>query len=223
MLGSMMTRLLLPLTLAALLAAPLWAKPFQAKTDLKRCLVGNQAGLLKVLHPDRKVAYTRGIDDRSLARMSEADREALLTPLGIDRSNLAAVSTQLMRDYAKLPRKEAIALLGAMAGSPALDAPTLAKIESFLVGIMRKSPDVMARRQAILALAVLPEVRPETVAQVVAHYEKCQNLWETFPIQQFFEYHAAHVRSADDFARTRARLAAVRSLYTPMVLNYLDS
>lgn len=219
----MMTRLLLPFTLAGLLVSPLWAKPFQARTDLKRCLVGNQAGLLKVLTSDRKVAFTRGIDDRTLARITEADRQALLTPLGIDASNMAAVSTQLMRDYAKLPRKEAIAVLGAMAGSPNMDPDTLTRLEPFLVKIMTQSPDVIARRQAILALAVLPQVAPETVAQVVRHYEKCQNLWETFPIQQFFEYHAVSLKKTSDFAQVRARLAAVRSLYTPMVLNYLDS
>ena len=213
---------LLPLLLLSLLLSPAWAKPFQPKIDLRRCLVGNQAGLLKVLTPERKTAYTRGIDDRSLASMTEADRTALLTALGIDRSNLNSVASQIMRDYAQLPRKEAIAVLATMAGSPELDKGILDKLQPFLVNVMLNSPDVQARRQAILALAILPEITSQTMTHVVEHFEKCQNLWETFPIQQFFEYHAVSIRQAANYTQLRVRVAAVQSLYTPSVLAYLD-
>lgn len=217
----MKTLFLLPLLLLSLLS-PAWARPFQPKIDLRRCLVGNQAGLLKVLTPDRKTAYTRGIDDRSLASMTETDRTALLTALGIDRSNLGSAATQIMRDYAHLPRKEAIAVLATIAGSPEIDRAILDKLQPFLVNIMLKNPDVQARRQAILALAILPEVTSQTMTYVVEHFEKCRNLWETFPIQQFFEYHAGSIRQAANYAQLRVRVAAVQSLYTPSVLSYLD-
>jgi len=126
-----------------------------------------------------------------------------------------------MRDFAKLPRKEAIAVLCAIAASP--DFAGRERVESFLVGIMQRSSDIFARRQAILGLAVLPQVRFNTVAAVVSHYETCQNLWETFPIQQFFEYHARQVRAESNYGLVRSRLEAVRSLYTGSVLGYLDS
>ena len=207
----------------SLLLGQAWAKPFQAKVDLKRCMVGNQAGLLKVLTPERKVAYTRGIDDRSLAQMSDSDRTALLAPLGIEPGNYGRVAQQLMNDYAKLPARETIAVLGTLAGSAEMDDPTRDRLEPFLVQVMRSDKNVQARRQAILALATLPRVQAHTVADVVAHYESCQNLWETFPVQQFVEYHAQDIRKAADFAQLRARMAAVESLYTPALLGYLES
>ena len=213
---------LIALAVSALLFVPCSAKGvFQAKTDLKRCMVGNQAGLLKVLGFDRKVLFTRGIDDRQQAHMDEASRSALLTALNIEPAQYATVADGLMRDFAKLPRKEAIAVLCAIAASP--DFTGCERVESFLVGIMQRSTDIYARRQAILGLAVLPKVRFDTVASVVSHYEKCQNLWETFPVQQFFEYHAGQVRAESEYAQVRSRLAAVRSLYTSSVLGYLDS
>ena len=209
------------LVIPLLLLSPAWARPsFQAKTDLRRCLVGNQAGLLKVVGTDRKTIYSRGIDDRNLAQMSQESRQALFAALGIERSNLAGVATQLMREPA---HKESVAVLGALAGSAELDPATRTKMETFLLKVMTKSKDVQARRQAILALAVLPEIQAETIGQVVNHYEQCQNLWETFPVQQFFEYHAGRVRQASDYTALRSRLQAVNSLYTPTVLGYLDS
>lgn len=213
---------LLALVVSALLLAPVSAKGvFTPKVDLKRCMIGNQAGLLKVLSLQRKVLFTRGIDDRAQARMDEASRAALLSALNIEPDQYAKVADQLMRDWNKLPRKEAIAVVSAIAASP--DFAGRAKVESFLVDVMKTSNDIYARRQAVLGLAVLPSVRPDTVASVVARYETCQNLWETFPIQQFFEYHATQIRSDSDFSGVRSRLAAVKSLYTPSVLGYLDT
>lgn len=210
---------LLALAVSALLLAPVSAKGvFTAKTDLKRCMIGNQAGLLKVLSLQRKVLFTRGIDDRDQARMDETSRSSLLSALNIEPDQYVQVADQLMRDWNKLPRKEAIAVVSAIAASP--DFAARDRVETFLVGVMKSSSDIYARRQAILGLAVLPGVRSETVAEVVAHYETCQNLWETFPVQQFFEYHAAQVRGDKDL---RVRLAAVKSLYTPSVLGYLDT
>lgn len=220
----MKTHKLLPLvlTLALALAGQVQAQPFQPKTDLKRVMVGNQAGLLKVLTPERKVAHTRGIDDRNLALMSESDREALLSPLGIGRAHYGKVATQLMKDFDTLPRKEAVAVLGALGSSQHLDPATRSEIEGFMVRTVQKSPDVYARRQAVLALAVLPEIQPATVEAVVSHYEKSTNLWETFPVQQFFEYHSPRIKLQEELVSLLPRLAKVPSLYTPMVLSYFD-
>lgn len=217
-----MKALLLTLAVSALLLAPVSAKGvFTPKVDLKRCMVGNQAGLLKVLSLQRKVLFTRGIDDRDQARMDEASRSALLSALNIEPDQYANVAGQLMRDWNKLPRKEAIAVLSAIAASP--DFAARDEVETFLVGVMRTSNDIYARRQAVLGLAVLPVVRHDTVASVLSRYETCQNLWETFPIQQFFEYHAAQIRAESNYSQVRMRLAAVKSLYTPSVLGYLDT
>ena len=180
--------------------------------------------IYKVPNPDLPFLgahFTRGIDDRQQAHMNEASRTALLTALNIEPAQYATVADALMRDFAKLPRKEAIAVLCAIAASP--DFAGRERVESFLVGIMQRSSDIFARRQAILGLAVLPQVRFNTVAAVVSHYETCQNLWETFPIQQFFEYHARQVRAESNYGLVRSRLEAVRSLYTGSVLGYLDS
>ena len=216
-----MKSLLIALVVSALLFVPCSAKGvFQAKTDLKRCMVGNQAGLLKVLGFDRRVIFTRGIDDRQQAHMDEASRTALLNALNIEPPQYATVADGLMRDFAKLPHKEAIAVLCAIAASP--DFVGGERVETFLVGIMQRSTDIYARRQAILGLAILPQVRFGTVAAVVSHYETCQNLWETFPVQQFFEYHASQVRAESDYGLVRSRLGAVSSLYTSSVLGYLD-
>lgn len=210
---------LLAIALSALLLVPASAKGvFTPKVDLKRCMVGNQAGLLKVLSLQRTVLFTRGIDDRDQAHMDENSRSALLSALNIEPEHYLSISDSLMRDWNKLPRKEAIAVISTIAASP--DFANRAKVESFLVRVMKSSTDIYARRQAILGLAVLPSVSPDSISEVVAHYETCQNLWETFPIQQFFEYHAAQVRG-DSGVRTR--LAAVKSLYTPAVLGYLDT
>lgn len=214
------------LTLVALiscLVGPGWARPFQAKTDLKRCLVGNQAGLLKVVSPQRKVLFSRGIDDRSLAVLSPSDRLQLLKALEIDPGQINSVAEGLLKSFARIPGKEAVALLSVLATSPDLNPQLREEIETFLVTQMNRHKDVAVRRQAILALAVLPRVRQATVTSVIQRFETCENLWETFPIQQFFEYHGPNLRATPEVGDVKTRITAVRSLYTPAVLHYLDS
>ena len=63
----------------------------------------------------------------------------------------------------------------------------------------------------------------QAVNQVISFYERSTNLWETFPVQQFFEYHASSVRGLPDYNNYRKRLSAVQSLYTSYLLEYLDS
>lgn len=214
------------LSVAALTAGLIgsaWARPFHAKTDLKRCLIGNQAGLLKVVSPQRKVLFTRGIDDRSLAILSPSDREQLLKALEIEPNQINSVAESVLKDFARIPGKEAVALLSVLATSPDINPQLRQKIETFLVAQMSRHKDVAVRRQAILALAVLPQVSQATVVSVIHRFETCENLWETFPIQQFFEYHAPGLRTTPELPEMKARVTAVRSLYTPAVLHYLDS
>jgi hypothetical protein len=204
------------------------AKPTAAElalqADLKRLMVGNQAGIVKVLGPNRVgVAYARGIDDRSFARMDDEARQAIFEALGVQSASLVERSNDVMKTYSKLPKKEAVAFLATVATTPGLDAAQRAKVEEFLAKVMESDKDVTARRQAILALAVLPEVAPTTTERVLALYEKSENLWETFPVQQYFEYHAAQVRQLVNFDQLRERISSVKSLYTPNVLTYLEA
>ena len=74
----------------------------------------------------------------------------------------------------------------------------------------------------MLSLAVGKDVDPEVVEAVLALYETSENLWETFPVQQFFQYHAEELRTWPNFQTIRTRVAAVNSLYTANILNYLD-
>ena len=210
---------LVPLVLLSLSS---WVQAAPA-LDLRRVMVGNQAGLLKVLTPARKIAYTRGIDDRSLARMDESGRSALFQALGLPESGMARSAENLMRAYASSPKKEAVAVLSAVGSSPKLDDATQEKIESFMLGVVAREKDIAARRQAILALAVMPDPGLEVTEKMVAHFEKTDNLWETFPVQQFFEYHASEIRQFSQFPALRARLSKVHSLYTPAILGYLDT
>lgn len=209
---------------AAAKAAKLTAAELALQAELKRLMVGNQAGIVKVLGPNRVgVAYARGIDDRSIARMDDAARLAIFEALGVQSATLVQRSDDVMKTYSKLPKKEAVAFLGTVATTPGLDAAQRTKVEDFLVKVMETDKDVTARRQAILALAVLPEVAATTTERVLAVYEKSENLWETFPVQQYFEYHAGRVRQLSNFDQLRERISSVKSLYTPNVLTYLEA
>ena len=194
-----------------------WAAPaFQPKVDLKRCLVGNQAGLLKVVSPQRTLMFGRGIDDRSLAKMTPQDRAALLQALNINPQQEATVANGLMKSFATLPRKEAVALLATLACGPMQPTQRL-EVERFLVKTLQSDKDVQVRRQALLALAVLPTSEATTALAVVRHYEVCTNLWETFPVQQYFEHQSLQLAMLPEFGDIQRRASAVSSLYTQSV------
>lgn len=193
------------------------------KTELKRLMIGNQAGIVKVLGPNREgVAYSRGIDDQSFARINHEACDHIFSALGLKSQDVTPLVEHILLHYATLPRKESVAIMSVAACSPTLDPASRDKAEKFLVEVMDTDKDVHARRQAILALAVQPKVSAETAERVVALYERSENLWETFPVQQFCQYHAAQLRHLDSFPQLRQRVAAVNSLYTPAILNYLD-
>ena len=95
-------------------------------------------------------------------------------------------------------------------------------IKQFLIQVMKSDKDVVVRRQACLALAVGDTLDQEVVNAILDFYAGSENLWETFPVQQFFEFQAEKIRSMPGLAQTRERVAAVNSLYTPAALRYLD-
>jgi len=208
------------LALVLLLTSFAHAAPFDAAKDLKLLMIGNQGGILKVFNPGKKgVAFYRGLDDRSTAPLNAAHRAGLFAALRLSGDRLQPAAADVMKRFARLPRKEATAFLGALASEPGLDSTA---IRAHLIKTMNTDQDVAVRRQAILALAVSHRVDAADVEQVLRRYEKSQNLWETFPVQQFFEYHADDVRGMMDFAKIRGRLAAVNSLYRANVLGYLN-
>lgn len=195
---------------------------FEAARDLKRLRVGNQASILKVMDSSNQHEQVyRALDDRSAARFTTAQRAALFGALGIPSSDLPRAAELVMRGYAGLPKREALAFLGAVGSHPGLDADYRAHLQSF-VGARLAEKDVTLRRQAVLALAVMERPAPATVEKVLAFYEHSENLWETFPVQMFFEYHGAEIRTGDDFARVHERVEAVNSLYRQNILSYLE-
>lgn len=195
----------------------------EIKTELKRLMVGNQAGIVKVLGPNRQgVSYVRGLDEQSQARFTEESCQLVFQALGFPTARLDSLAQDVMINFQTLPKKEAVAFLGALNCTSVTNLSTKAKAEKFLIQVMESDKDVYARRQAILALAVKPQVESDTTERVLALYERSENLWETFPVQQYFEYHASQLRHQANFPQVRERVSAVKSLYTPAILAALD-
>lgn len=206
-------------------SAGAWATAYTFKpaADLKRIRVGNQAGILKVMARDnKKEAVFRGIDDRGIAWITTKQRAQMFTELGVPVTELGRAAAAVMDGYAKLSKKEALAFLGAVGSEPGLDPAVKARLEAFLVGKMLAEKDVVLRRQATLALALVDRPAPGTVDSVLKQFEKSENLWETFPVQMFFEFHGHEIRAMSSFQAIRNRVAGVNSLYTPYILGYLD-
>ncbi|MCE7870681.1 copper amine oxidase N-terminal domain-containing protein [bacterium CPR1] len=197
---------------------------FEASRDLKRLRVGNQGGILKVMDPSnqREMVY-RGIDDRNMAWIEPSQRASIFTALGVPSAALGRTCDSVMRSYSSLPRKEALAFLGAVGSHPGLDPALRQRLQSFVADKMTLEKDVVLRRQAVLALALMHGPLDSTVERVLSLYERSENLWETFPVQMFFEFHGGEIRSSQRYAAVRSRVALVNSLYTSNILGYLDS
>lgn len=197
------------------------------KDSLKRLMVGNQGAILKVWNPEMKeVAYYRGIDDRAVAPYDDEDHQKIIDDLGYT-STLATTAEEMMNGFMKLPRREAVAFLGMIHSIPdasPLDPPDEVDkaIEEFLIKVLKEDKDVSVRRQACLALAVGDPLDENIVNAILDFYAGSENLWETFPVQQFFEFQAAKILALPNLAQIRERVAAVNSLYTPAALRYLD-
>lgn len=197
---------------------------FRPEKDLRRIRVGNQAGILKVMDPsNQREAYYRALDDRGQACYTPAQRAAIFSSLGVSASATGAAAGAVMDNYARLPHREALAFLGGLGSEPGLEEGARGRIQEFVAGRMLGEVDVTARRQAVLALALMDRPDPATVERVLQLYERSDNLWETFPVQMFFQFHSGEIRRMAGFAQVRARVAGVNSLYTPYILQYLDS
>ena len=190
---------------------------------LKRLVVGNQGGVLKVWDESAaSVSYYRGLDDRSVAPLSAQDQDQILSTLRLS-GQVDDVSRQIISEYQSLPRKkEALALLGVLNSLPSDRIRTGGEIRRFLVDRMRADTSVHNRRQATLALAVGSAVEPATVDAVVDFYQGSENLWETFPVQQFFEYQAGRLRTLPNYHEVRNETLAVNSLYRENIAGFLN-
>lgn len=193
---------------------------------LKRLVIGNQAGILKVWDASgQQVAYYRGLDDRSVAPLSGHDQQQILNQLGLT-GRVDGAAEQLMAAYPGLVQKrEALALLGvfnSLDGSGRISESQAARVRKFLVDRMKSDKAVEARRQAVLALAVGNGLEASTTQAVLDFYARSENLWETFPVQQFFEYQAWRLKASPDFAQVKARALSVNSLYRQNIMTYLD-
>ena len=197
------------------------------KASLKRLAVGNQGAILKVWNPEvTEVAYYRGLDDRDTAAYDDEDQRSVLSVLGYDRS-VGSSAQEIMDGFMQLPRREAVAYLGLIHSIPdesPLDPPDEVDlaIKQFLIQVLKNDKDVVVRRQACLALAVGDTLDQEILNAILDFYSGSENLWETFPVQQFFQLQARKIRVMPNLAETRQRVAAVNSLYTPAALRYLD-
>lgn len=197
------------------------------KGRLKQLVVGNQGAILKVRNPDgSKEVYYRGLDDRATAPYDDEDHTGILNAVLLQQE-LARWTKDTMEAFSLLPKREAVAFLGMVYSIPndsALDpGPTTdTKVEEFLIKVVKEHKSVIVRRQAVLSMAVGGELDQKVLEAVLGLYETSENLWETFPVQQFFQYHAEDLRKAPNFAMVRARVANVNSLYTANILDYLD-
>ncbi|MBN9419728.1 MAG: hypothetical protein J0I12_30000 [Candidatus Eremiobacteraeota bacterium] len=190
---------------------------------VKSLQLGPQSGITKVLGAKKAVLWTRGFDDQKVAKLEPEEHHKIFEALGVPDSQMASLSRQLMEKYSKLPHAQTVALVGAVALEPALTRADQQRIEEWLNRVLSvETKDVVTRRQALLALALLPQPSDESVATVVKVYETSRNNWETFPVNQFVQYHAVDLLERPDGPQIRERLGAVPSLYTPGIMQDLS-
>lgn len=201
----------------------------ELKVKLKRLVVGNQGAILKIWKAEggAEPDYYRGLDDRDTAPYSPEDQTALAQSLGMTQAELEQTAVTVINEYGTLPKKNVLAFLGlvhSIGEESPLDTQDEidSKVQKFLLDRLVEDKSVIMRRQACLALAVGDQADPEVIEAVLSFFSQSENLWETFPVQQFFEYHAPQISTLPNFPEIRDRVAAVNSLYTPNILNYLD-
>lgn len=192
-------------------------------SSLRQLVVGNQGGVLKVRSADgNQVLYYRGLDDRSTAPLTAQDQNEILRHLGLN-TGLAASVDQVLASYRTLPQKESLAFLGVVnsISSDSLPGSVGRKVRKFLTDVALKDPSVHNRRQALLSLAVGSAVESDIAESVVEFYAGSENLWETFPVQQFFEYQAPRLKQLPNFEELKSGALAVNSLYREPITEYL--
>ncbi len=207
---------------------------FRGDADLKRVFVGHQAGVLKIVGEEKpqRVLFIKdipgtdiwGIDGRLWAPLDDHHRQAIYAALGIDPGDLDAAVAGLIRGYGKSTRKlQTLAVLGAIGSTPGpeVSAATRQELLAFLSNELDRGRDVALRRQSLLALALLHQIEGSTVHRVVDFYDRTWNVWEAFPVVQFFEYHSDYISALPDSRQIRDRLAGMESLYTPYVIEHI--
>ena len=215
------------------LMGPVFAqeKPAESKLkdQLKRLVVGNQGAILKIWKPggDFVADYYRGLDDRNTAPYSAQDQTALTKSLGMTSGSLGSAALEVIERYGEMPKKNATAFMGLVHSlspdsSLSPSTPVRTKIKEFLLTRLKEDKSVVIRRQACLSLAVGESVDPQVMDAVLTFYSGSENLWETFPVQQFFEYHAAEIRALPNFAEVKTRVEGVNSLYRANILKSLE-
>lgn len=198
------------------------------KARLKQLVVGHQGAILKVRNEagDQEIYY-RGLDDRDTAPYDGDDQTGIITAISLN-DNVAQWTDDTMEAFKLLPKREAVAFLGLVysipSDSPLDPGPEVDReLREFLVQVVAENPDVVVRRQAVLSMAVGDAIDPECLESVLKLYESSENLWETFPVQQYFQYHAQRIKTSPEFLQIRARISTVNSLYTANILQYLDN
>ncbi len=201
--------------LILLTAWPCLAAPNLTEKYLKRIRVGHQAGILKVYAPDLKTVRfiktteeaepgVEGIDGIKWAPWRASDREQLLVALEIAPTEAEAVASKLMQNYARLPHLEGVALLGAL--GTRLSPATTQKLIGFLKARLVAKETVQVKRQAVLALALVPTVDFAEVAAVINFMKGSRNGWETFTTHQFFDYHKGAILAFERLPEVKQRL-----------------
>ncbi len=198
------------------------------KSRLKQLVVGHQGAILKVRNEagDQEV-YFRGLDDRDTAPYDDEDQVEIIKAIALN-TDVARWTADTIEAFKLLPKREAVAFLGIVysipSHSPLDPGPDVDRVlREFLVQVVAENPDVVVRRQAVLSMAVGDEIDPEVLESVLKLYESSENLWETFPVQQYFQYHAQRIKSSPQFQQIRQRVSTVNSLYTANILHYLDN
>lgn len=201
----------------------------ELKIVLNRLVVGNQGAILKIWNVEggAEPDYYRGLDDRNTAPYSEQDQQALVASLAMSQADLENFSVTVMTAFEKLPKKNVLGFLGFVNSlddnSPFEPSDEVdAKIREFLLVQLKENKDVVMRRQACLSLAVGDTFDQEILDTIITFYANSENLWETFPVQQYFEYQAKKVSALPNFLDIRTRVEAVQSLYQANILGYLD-
>lgn len=221
------------LAILLLASCPLWAAPYRKPSaqqasrvslgqglnggDLDRIKVGNQAGILKIMGKDgHTVSFLKGegswngggIDGREWAPVSAQDREAMLRALVI--KDPIDLSYQLVRNYEKLSRVPAIALVGV------LQEP---HSHEFLRKRLQPAEDQVARRQAVLALAISPKIEAADVTAMLNLLKRDHNAWNTFGVVQFFELHRTELVKDPSL---KARVQSTGSPHAPQIVSLLQ-
>jgi hypothetical protein len=200
--------------------------------DLERVRIGNQAGILKIFGKDeRTTRFLKGsehpngggIDGREWAPIKPADRDKILQALEV--KDAPALATSLMRNFTRISRVPATALLGALAvpgeSSAALPVATQKKVRDFLRERLQPAEDAAVRRQAVLALAVQPATDKQIVQAMINFLRRDHNAWNTFGVVQFFQHQARTIAAMPEVEAFKTSVAASGSPHTLQILKSL--